>query len=79
MNDATAKIFETGRSQAVRIPKAFRFDCDEVTVQRDGNRLILTPKPQRLSAFFDNPRFKRLSDDFPKQIADQVAESVEPL
>lgn len=44
---ATAKVFTTGRSQAVRIPKDFRFDCAEVTVERDGERLILTPKRRR--------------------------------
>lgn len=44
---ATAKVFTTGRSQAVRIPKDYRFDCDEVTVERDGDKLILTPKRER--------------------------------
>ncbi|MDO9452530.1 MAG: type II toxin-antitoxin system VapB family antitoxin [Stagnimonas sp.] len=79
MNSATAKIFETGRSQAVRLPKAYRFDCDEVLVERDGNRLILTPKPRRISEFFDSPHFKPLSSDFPARIADAHAEPVEPL
>ncbi len=79
MNHATAKVFATGRSQAVRIPKAYRFDCDEVRVEQDGDRLILTPKPRRLSEFFGNPRFRKLSDDFPKQIADLAAEPIEPL
>lgn len=32
-----AKIFQTGRSQAVRIPKAFRFSGDEVFIQRVDN------------------------------------------
>lgn len=79
MHRATAKVFETGRSQAVRIPKAYRFDCDEVLVEQDGDRLILTPKPRRLSEFFGNPRFTRLSGDFPDQIPDAKAEKVEPL
>lgn len=79
MTIPTAKVFETGRSQAVRIPKAYRFDCDEVLVERDGNRLILTPKPRRLSEFFDNPQFKTLSSDFPAQIDDAPAEDVSPL
>ena len=40
-----AKIFRTGRSQAVRLPKEARFDEDltEVRVRREGNRLILEP------------------------------------
>ncbi len=39
-----AKIFENGRSQAVRIPKQFRFDVDEVVVQKLGKAVILVPK-----------------------------------
>lgn len=38
-----AKIFMHGRSQAVRLPKAFRLDGNEVRVRRDGRRLILEP------------------------------------
>jgi antitoxin VapB len=38
-----AKIFTTGRSQAVRLPKAFRFDTDEVTIEKVGNAVILRP------------------------------------
>ena len=41
---ATAKVFTTGRSQAVRLPKAFRFDTDEVTLEKVGNALVLRPK-----------------------------------
>lgn len=39
----TAKVFMTGRSQAVRIPKAFRFHCPEVVVRRRGASLLLSP------------------------------------
>jgi antitoxin VapB len=42
---ATAKVFTTGRSQAVRIPKEYRFSCDEVLIEREGARVILTPRP----------------------------------
>lgn len=41
---ATAKVFTTGRSQAVRLPKAFRFDTAEVTVEKVGNAVVLRPK-----------------------------------
>lgn len=41
---ATAKVFTTGRSQAVRLPKAFRFDTDEVTIEKVGNAVVLRPK-----------------------------------
>lgn len=40
---ATAKLFTHGRSQAVRLPKEFRFPGTEVRVRRDGNRVILEP------------------------------------
>ena len=43
----TAKIFENGRSQAVRLPKKYRFSVDEVIVQRLGSSLILTPMTPR--------------------------------
>lgn len=38
-----AKIFQTGRSQAVRLPKAFRFNADEVAIKRFGNGVLLLP------------------------------------
>lgn len=41
---STAKVFTTGRSQAVRLPKAFRFDTAEVTIERMGDAVILRPK-----------------------------------
>ena len=40
----TAKIFENGRSQAVRLPKECRFDADEVAVNRIGDIVLLMPK-----------------------------------
>jgi len=42
MNDI-AKIFWSGRSQAVRLPKEFRFEGREVRIRREGSRVILTP------------------------------------
>ena len=41
---STAKVFTTGRSQAVRLPKAFRFATDEVTIEKVGNAVVLRPK-----------------------------------
>lgn len=42
----TAKVFWSGRSQAVRLPKDFRFDAAEVRIRRHGNAVILEPMPQ---------------------------------
>jgi antitoxin VapB len=39
----TAKVFWSGRSQAIRLPKEFRFDTDEVRIRRHGDMLILEP------------------------------------
>lgn len=41
-----AKIFKHGGSQAVRLPKEFRFDADEVRIRRHGAAVILEPVPQ---------------------------------
>ena len=41
----TAKVFKTGRSQAVRLPKEFRFNGTEVYIKKDENRVILSEKP----------------------------------
>jgi antitoxin VapB len=40
----TAKLFQTGRSQAVRLPKAFRFEGEEVFIKRVGSGVLLIPK-----------------------------------
>lgn len=39
----TAKLFITGRSQAVRLPKEFRFKGDEVFIKRVGDAVVLLP------------------------------------
>ena len=39
----TAKVFANGRSQAVRLPKAFRFSAKEVSVRREGEAVVLEP------------------------------------
>ena len=50
---STAKVFTTGRSQAVRLPKAFRFDTSEVTIERQGDAIILRPKVQTKDEWWD--------------------------
>ena len=40
---ATAKLFKDGNSQAVRLPKAFRFEGDEVAIRREGDSVVLEP------------------------------------
>ena len=50
----TAKLFPNGQSQAVRLPKAFRFPGAEVLVEKRGDEVVLRSKP--------GPRFKTLHD-----------------
>ena len=40
-----AKVFRSGNSQAVRLPKDFRLEASEVEISREGDALILRPKP----------------------------------
>jgi len=39
-----AKVFRSGNSQAVRLPRDFRFDVEEVEVSREGDAVILRPR-----------------------------------
>lgn len=40
----TAKLFQTGRSQAVRLPKEYRFEGEEVIIKRVGDGVLLLPR-----------------------------------
>jgi antitoxin VapB len=42
----TAKLFTNGRSQAVRLPKEFRFDGDDVFIKRVGAAVVLLPRKE---------------------------------
>jgi antitoxin VapB len=46
MIPAVAKVFMNGRSQAIRLPKEFRFDTSEVYIVREDGRVIIYPKPK---------------------------------
>jgi len=61
-NMNTAKIFKSGNSQAVRLPKEFQFDVSEVEIFRRGNEVVLRKKPQNLARVFE--LLTGLSDDF---------------
>jgi len=57
-----AKIFQNGRSQAVRLPKEFRFDGDEVFVHKVGNAVVLLPMRHSWDTLFQS--LDQFSDDF---------------
>lgn len=50
----TAKIFKNNRSQAVRLPKEFQFDTTEVFIRKDGDEVILSPRPADWSDYLAN-------------------------
>ena len=58
----TAKVFENGRSQAVRLPKECRFNTDEVAVNRIGDIVLLMPKTNKWTSFMQ--AIDMFSDDF---------------
>lgn len=58
----TAKIFENGRSQAVRLPKEYRFSEDEVFVNKIGEIVMLIPKSLKWNGLLNG--MNMFSDDF---------------
>ena len=58
----TTKIFKSGNSQAVRLPKEFQFDVSEVEIFRRGDEIVLRKKPRNLARVFE--LLTELSDDF---------------
>lgn len=48
-----ARIFQSGNSQAVRLPKEFRLDAEQVEIFRQGNDIVLRQLPRNGAALFD--------------------------
>jgi antitoxin VapB len=69
----TAKVFKSGNSQAVRLPKEFQVGEEEVFIQRVGNSIILTPKSDPWRAFRES--LSEFSEDF---MADGRNQPTEP-
>jgi len=72
MDTQTAKVFMNGRSQAVRLPKEYRFDTDEVYISRQGHNIIISAKKPTWDEFFDSKSsfgadFLEDRDDTPPQ------------
>ena len=74
----TAKVFENGRSQAVRIPKRFRFSGDEVFIQKIGDVVLLTPKEKAWETFLEglNGFTEDFFQDGRRKDAEQTRESL---
>lgn len=58
----TAKLFQNGQSQAVRLPKEFRFQGDRVYIKRLGNAVVLLPYEAPWQTLLDS--LDRFSNDF---------------
>ena len=58
----TAKLFENGHSQAVRLPQEFRFTGRQVFIKKVGNSVVLIPYQEPWQTLFDS--LDRFSDDF---------------
>jgi antitoxin VapB len=68
----TAKIFLTNRSQAVRLPKEFQFKTQEVFIRKEGEEVILSPRPADWSDYLAHapvasPDFMENVEDLPVQ------------
>ncbi|MBI3014211.1 MAG: AbrB/MazE/SpoVT family DNA-binding domain-containing protein [Candidatus Tectomicrobia bacterium] len=58
----TVRIFRSGNSQAVRIPKEFQMEGDEAEIQRQGECLLLRPKKRSWAAL--SKSLDKFTDDF---------------
>jgi antitoxin VapB len=72
----TAKVFKSGNSQAVRLPKEFKLDVAEVLVFRKDGDLVLRPVLRTWQDYFD--RGRRFSGEFPETIEDLALEEKSP-
>ncbi len=67
----TAKLFQSGTFQAVRLPKAFRIPGDEVKIYKRGNQVILEPMEVTWDSLFES--LSEFPEDFMKDGRNQAA------
>jgi len=70
----TARLFKNGRSQAVRLPKEFRFEGDRVYIKRVGNAVVLLPYRDSWRGMFES--LERFSEDFMENREQPASEEV---
>lgn len=73
----TARVFRSGNSQAVRLPKEFQLDVKEVEIFKRGDEIILRPRPKSWEGYFTEGR--RFTEDFPDRIEDYHPEEREVI
>ena len=67
-----AKVFENGRSQAVRLPKEYRFSDKEVAINKIGDVVLLMPKENKWAGFLSS--LNLFSEDFMNDGREQSVE-----
>ena len=73
----TAKLFRNGQSQAVRLPKEFRFEDDYVFIKKSGNAVILIPAKESWDGLIRS--LDKFSDDFLSERRQPKSQSREAL
>lgn len=73
----TAKLFRNGQSQAVRLPKEFRFEDDFVYIKKSANAVILIPARNSWDSLFAS--LEEFSADFMSERRQPKAQKREPL
>ena len=63
-----ARVFMNNRSQAVRLPKEFQFDTKEVFIRKEGDEVILSPRPSDWSDYLETG--PAASDEFMSGVED---------
>ena len=64
----TARVFMTNRSQAVRLPKEFQFTTAEVFIRKEGDEIILSPRPRDWRSYLESA--PAASDSFIADVKD---------
>ena len=72
----TAKVFMTNRSQAVRLPKESQFSTDEVFIRKEGEEVILSPRPRDWHSYLENAPVA--SDTFMESVEHLPCRNVSP-
>lgn len=72
----TAKLFTNGSSQAVRLPKEFRFNGTEVYVQKVGSSVMLVPKDKAWETFMEG--INEFTDDYLEKAEERPANMQSP-
>ncbi len=71
---ANTTVFQSGNSQAVRLPKEFRFKSKTVEIFRRGDEVVLRERPRTMGDLIEG--LPDLGDDFAANISDRAAEPV---